>query len=118
MQGVKARQKMKLMKFVLLNSDVLFELESGEDQNGKNGYSSHCNGNQHHPSKDLFSEIEQKLDHKSFKSIDEIESILNDFGFMDSNDFIILDSNEFYHKWNAMEFANEDHYLFLTFLDE
>ena len=118
MQGAKARQKIKLMKFVLLNSDVLFELESGEDQNGKNGYSSHCNGNQHHPSKDLFSKIEQKLDHKSFKSIDEIKSILNDFGFMDSNDFIILDSNEFYHKWNAMEFANEDHYLFLTFVEE
>ena len=110
--------QMKLMKFVLINSDVLFELESGEDQNGKNGYSSYCNGNQHYPSKDLFSEIEQKLDHKSFKSIDEIKSILNDFGFMDSNDFIILDSNEFYHRWNAMEFANEDNYLFLTFLDE
>lgn len=110
--------QMKLIKFVLVNSDILFELESGADQNGKNGYSSYCNGNQHHPTKDLFSEIEQKLDHKSFKSIDEIESILNNFGFMDSNDFIILDSNEFYHKWNAMEFANEDHYLFLTFLDE
>lgn len=108
---------MKVMKFVLVNSDVLFELESGEDQNGKNGYSFHCNGKHHHPSKDLFSEIEQKLDHKSFRLIDEIESILNDFGLMDSNDFIILDSHEFYHRWNAMEFANEDHYLFLTFLD-
>lgn len=114
-QGVKARQKMKVMKFVLVDSNILFELENGEDQNG---YSSYCNGNQHHPSKDLFSEIEQKLDHKSFKSIDEIKSILNDFGFMDSNDFIILDSHEFYNKWNAMEFTNEDNYLFLTFLDE
>ena len=103
------------MKFVLVDCDVLLEIESGEDQNG---YSSHYNGNHHHRSKDLFTEIEQKLDHKSFKSIDEIKSILNNFGFMDSNDFIILDSHEFYHKWNAMEFANENNYLFLTFLDE
>ena len=106
---------MQLMKFVLVNSDVLVELESGED---KNGYSSHCNGKHHHPSKDLFVEIEQKLDHKSFKSIDEIKSILNDFGFMDSNDFIILDSHKFHNAWNAMEFANEDNYLFITFVDD
>lgn len=103
------------MKFVLVNSDVLVELESDEN---KNGYSSHCNGKHHHQNKDLFAEIEKKLDHKSFKSIDEIKSILNDFGFMDSNDLIILDSHEFYHKWNAMEFTNDDNYLFITFVDD
>ena len=81
---------MQLIKFVLVNSDVLFELENCEE---KNRYSSHCNGKHHHPSKDLFVEIERKLDHKIFKSIDEIESILNDLGLMDSNDFIILDSH-------------------------
>lgn len=103
------------MKFVLVNSDVLVELESGAD---KSGYSSHCDGKYHHPSKDLFAEIEKKLDHKVFKSTGEIESVLNDFGFMDSNDFIILDSHEFHQRWNAMEFANESNYLFLTFVDE
>ena len=108
---------MQLMKFVLVNSDVLFLVELESDEN-KNGYSSHCNEKYHHPSKDLFVEIEQKLDHKSFKSIDEIKSILNDFGFMDSNDFIILDSHEFHQRWNAMEFANESNYLFLTFVDD
>lgn len=112
---MRCEEKMQLMKFVLVNSDVLVELESDEN---KNGYSSHCNEKYHHPSKDLFVEIEQKLDHKSFKSIDEIKSILNDFGFMDSNDFIILDSHEFHQRWNAMEFANESNYLFLTFVDD
>lgn len=105
---------MQLMKFILINSDILVELESGE---GKYGCSSHCNSKRHHPSKDLFVEIEKKLDHKIFKSTDEIKSILNDFGLMDSNDFIILDSHEFYQRWNAMEFANESNYLFLTFVD-
>lgn len=66
----------------------------------------------------MFAEIEKKLDHKSFKSIDEIKSILNDFGFIDSNDFIILDSQEFHQRWNAMEFANENNYLFITFVDD
>lgn len=106
---------MQLMKFVLVNSDILFELESGEDANG---YLSHYNEKRHHPSKDLFVEIEKKLDHKIFKSTDEIKSILNDLGLMDSNDFIILDSHEFYKRWNTMEFANESNYLFLTFVDE
>ena len=106
---------MQLMKFVLVNSDVLVELESDEN---KNGYSSHCNGKHNNPSKDLFAEIEKELDHKSFKSIDEIKSILNDFGFIDSNDFIILDSQEFHQRWNAMEFANENNYLFITFVDD
>ena len=106
---------MQLMKFVLVNSDVLFEVENCED---KNGYSSHCNGKHYHTNKDLFVEIEQKLNHKIFKSTGEIESVLNDFGLMDSNDFIILDSHEFYERWNAMEFTNESNYLFLTFVDE
>lgn len=106
---------MKLMQFVLVNSDSLCELESGED---KYGYSSHCNGKHHHPSKDLFVEIEHKLNHKIFKSTNEIKSILNNCGLMDSNDFIILDSHAFYERWNAMEFANESNYLFLTFVDE
>lgn len=97
------------MKFVLVNSDSLFELESQ--------YDSYCNGKYYPPTKDLFVEIEQKLNHKSFQSIDEIKSILYNFGLMNSDDFIILDSNEFYQKWNAMEFANENNYLFLTFLD-
>ena len=96
------------MKFVLVNNDSLFELESQ--------YDSYCNG-KYYPTKDLFVEIEQKLNHKSFQSIDEIKSILYNFGLMNSDDFIILDSNEFYNKWNAMEFANENNYLFLTFLD-
>lgn len=106
---------MQLMKFILINSDVLVELESGKNTNS---YSSHCNGKHHHPSTDLFVELEKKMDHKIFKSTDEIESILNDFGFMDSNDFIILDSHEFHQRWNAMEFANESNYLFLTFVDD
>ena len=66
----------------------------------------------------MFVELEKKMDHKIFKSTDEIESILNELGLIDYNDFIILDSHEFYHKWNAMEFANESNYLFLTFVDE
>ena len=106
---------MQLMKFILINSDVLVELESGKNTNS---YSSHCNGKHHHPSTDLFVELEKKMDHKIFKSTDEIESILNELGLIDYNDFIILDSHEFYHKWNAMEFANESNYLFLTFVDE
>ena len=40
---------MKLMKFVLVNSDSLLELESQ--------YDSHCNGKYHHSTKDLFVEI-------------------------------------------------------------
>ena len=100
---------MKLMKFVLVNSDSLLELESQ--------YDSHCNGKYHHSTKDLFVEIEQKLNHKSFQDIETIESILYDLGLTNSDDFLILDSNEFYHRWNAMEFANENNYLFLIFLD-
>ena len=97
------------MKFVLVNSDSLLELESK--------YGIYCNEKYYSSTKDLFVEIEQKLNHKSFQSIDEIKSILYNFGLMNSDGFIILDSNEFYHKWNAMEFANENYYLFLTFLD-
>lgn len=97
------------MKFVLVNSDSLFELESQHD--------SHCNGKYHHSTKYLFVEIEQKLNYKSFQDIETIESILYDLGLTNSDDFRILDFNEFYYKWNAMEFTNEDNYLFLTFLD-
>ena len=100
---------MKLMKFVLVNSDSLFELESK--------YGTYCNGKYHNPTKDMFVEIEQKLNHKSFQDIEAIESILYDFGLINSDDFLILDSNEFYNKWNAMEFANENNYLFLAFVD-
>lgn len=97
------------MKLILVNGDSLFELESQ--------YDSYCNGKYYPSTKYLFVEIEQKLNHKSFQSIDEIKSILYNFGLMNSDDFLIFDSNEFYHKWNALEFANENNYLFLTFLD-
>ena len=97
------------MKFVLVNIDYLLELESK--------YGSYCNGKYHHPTKYMFVEIEQKLNYKSFQDIETIESILYDFGLTNSDDFIILNSNKFYHKWNAMEFANKNNYLFLTFLD-